>query len=126
MKFTTLSEAEAHFSPYTPLSTTDILKGMCYWTEYLKKPTMGEWLLFKHVKRDENTSTISKPILGLVVGHSIWDMALVLEYVTEWRAWEHNTEVLNPNVKCHYPIASNDKTVKHIQLWTDNIIVIGH
>jgi len=126
MKFLTLKEAEAHFYPYLPLSETDKAKEISYWDKYLEKPTMGEWLLFKHVMRDENSESISRPILGLVVGHTFWDMALVLEYVTEWRAWECNSKVLNTNVDSYYPIVDNDKTVKHIQFWTDNIIVIGH
>lgn len=126
MEFQTIQEAEKIFNPYLPLIKTDSKKEISYWDEYDPKPKMGEWLLFKHIKIENDTLVVSRPILGLVVGHTIWDMALVLEYVTEWRAWEHWCQIYNPKATEYYSISCENKKVKHIQFWTDNIIVIGH
>lgn len=124
MQFKTIKEVEEKFNKYEDLSEIDKLKNISYWTEHKKFPKMGDWMLFKHVQNhdDGKESEISKPILGLIIGHTIWDQALVLEYVTEWRGYEINSEVLIND--CYWSISINDKEVKHIQFWSDNIIVL--
>lgn len=129
MEYKTIEEVYDKFAKYEPLSDVDKINSKSYWYEYEPLPVMGEWILFKHVKTIypkgvEYESLISKPILGLVVGHTVWDQALVLEYVTEWRGFEVNSEVFTGGY--YDSIALGDKKVKHIQFWTDNIIVLGH
>lgn len=97
-----------------------------YWLQTQDKLNMkmGDWFLFRHVK---DGSLISRPILGLFVGHTIWDQALVIEYVEQKRAWGWSHEVIT-NKELNYSMHINqlDQEVDHVQFWTDDIKVLGH
>lgn len=122
MRFETREEAYQHFVRYASLPKETKLPD--YWMNYKDKPKMGDWLLFRHIC---NEKEISEPILALVIGHTIWDQALVLEYVTEWRTWEANTEYnCNPKYNLYVSLSFIDKETKQIQFWTDDIQVLGH
>ncbi len=72
----------------------------------------GDWILIQHVENsDEGEIQISTPIYALFVGFSIWDQALVINYVEE--------------IQC-MKIDEVDPQVKQIALWSDNAIVLGH
>jgi hypothetical protein len=90
---------------YTPTDTTDYP----YFTyDYpIDSLQMGHWIVFRHVTPDGT----SNPQLGLFVGYSTWDMALVVHYVRDRSQW--NT-------------GENDPTLEHIALWSDNLLMIGH
>lgn len=106
-----LKELEAKYRPYDKYNVGRVLP-YSYWGDWQRKPKFGEWMLFKHWRGEDNM--ISKPILALTLGHTLWDQALVLEYVEEWRGFHINQMKFVP-----------DKEVKHVQLWTDEIIVLG-
>lgn len=126
MNFNTLLEAESLYRIYSEMSEIDKQNDISYWNDVRKKPKMGDWCLFKHIRYKNEKYEISTPILALIVGHNVWDMALVIEYVEEWWGWQINSKVLNTHVNDYYSIAESDKEVKHIQFWTDNIIILGH
>ena len=95
------------------------------------KVNFGDWILFQHIDYDDRTKTrsISRPILGLCVGFSCWDMALVLNIVEETRAWMNFHKVLtNPDPKhLHYmTISSLDPEVESFPIWDDCIHEIAH
>lgn len=114
MKFKNKREAVTFFRDYKSF------KGVFpdYWSNG-RFSQMGEWLLFKHIKHTDKGYNISRPILALVVGHTIWDQALVIEFVEEWRAFHFNNYIGD------YYIMEEDKDVDHIQFWTDDIEVMG-
>jgi hypothetical protein len=71
----------------------------------------GDWILIQHVENDTEEVKISTPIYALFAGFSIWDQALVINYVEE--------------IHC-MKIDNADPEVKQIALWHDNAIVLGH
>lgn len=88
----------------------------------------GDFLLFRHIDGDGdgNNPTISRPILGVFVGFSVWDMALVFQFVESERAWEFSHKVItNKELKTKLPLAFRDKEVECIPLWNQSVKVIG-
>ena len=77
----------------------------------------GDWILFHHIDGREgrlfgaDEYRISDPILAVFVGFSVWDQALVLNYV------EPVPEML---------LFTEDPKVENIALWADNVFVRGH
>lgn len=126
MKFDTIHKAQEHFLSYQHFDGED---NTDYWLSYEPKPKIGEWMLFQHIRHNSSNEfgmewEISRPILGLIVGHTVWDQALVLEYIEEWRAFHWWNEYKNGDY--YQAIAERGKEVKHIQFWTDHINVLGH
>lgn len=75
----------------------------------------GDKILIQHVTYEEDINPkqykISHPIYALFVGFSIWDQALVINYVRQ----VHRAE-----------IDELDPKVEQIALWSDNVLVLGH
>lgn len=96
-----------------------------FWTKYdWSKWKMGDWVLIQYVKRGKE---ISRPIFGVFVGCSIWDMALVVNIVESPRAWRWSTEILtNPELEIYMNLGGFDPEVESFELWTANIKVLGH
>ena len=75
---------------------------------------VGDWILIQHVKPSVEfapTHIISDPFLALFVGFSVWDQALVINYVRP----VHPMKVFD-----------DDPEVEHIPLWSENALVLGH
>jgi hypothetical protein len=117
--FKDVHEAREWFRKYRPLKEGEF----DYDTEgyhCFNDVEMGDWLLFNHIREYK---TISRPILGLVAGHNIWDQALVLEIVEPRRAFHHNSTI---NEDYETPISLVDQDVQYFIFWDDDIRVIGH
>ena len=114
MKFNTLKEANKIFRQYKPFD------GVYpdYWVNFTHLK-MGEWFIFQHIIGDAVKPMISRPILALCVGHTIWDQALVIEFVEEWRPFHYLNYIGD------YQLMNTNKSVEHIQFWTDDIKVLG-
>lgn len=88
----------------------------------------GQYILFQHVKIENKQPLISKPILGLFVGYSIWDMAAVINIVELPRAYIYSEKiqvVTNPKLNISLPIFELDPQVENFVLWHDDIIILG-
>jgi len=114
MKFKNKQECISHFRKYT--SYEGELPN--YWLNP-EKPNMGQLMLFSIIK----DKTISTPILGLVVGHTVWDQALVLEYIEPYRAYHSNSRILNAKGELYHRLMEHDQEVQFVQSWTDDIKV---
>jgi len=71
----------------------------------------GHWILIRHVRPKaecRKEKEISRPILALFVGFSLWDHALVVNFV-----------------RTNYELQGDPK-IERIALWSDNILVLGH
>lgn len=74
----------------------------------------GDWILIQHVKPAKESDTkyqISEPIFALFVGFTVWDQALVINYIrplNDAQVFDHDPEV------------------EHIPLWHENCIVLDH
>lgn len=90
---------------YTPTDATDYP----YFTYDYPVDTLrvGHWILFRHVTFDGT----SNPQLGLFVGYSMWDSALVVNYVRCPSIWREE---------------DGGPRLEHILLWSDNLLMIGH
>ncbi len=123
MKFNNIKDMYAHYFAYEPYLYEYDEKNT--YLNLVDKPVMGDWLLFKHIIPEKNQ--ISKPILALIIGHTFWDMALVLEYVTETRAFEYNSQIYNEITdQYRFYFEYSGKEIQYIQFWTDDIEILGH
>lgn len=128
MRFVKQYEAIAWFRQYTPYEYSPLHTG-----EYSGKGVeFGDWILFQHI-RSKDTSPhsyeISRPILGICMGFSVWDMALTLNIVEQPRMWICHHEVLtNPDPKymIYQKIAWLDPEVESFPIWSDDIHEIAH
>jgi|GEM_PF-6009105 len=130
MIFKTIEEAKEHFYTYSEIPEGKYNPNKEWYTyHYDPKPEMGDWLLFQHIKG----KTISRPIFALCCGHTVWDQALVLEYVEPWRTWFSNLYIGDPEDldedgdpnSADWFISYIYKECKQIQFWTENIRVLG-
>ena len=125
MKFEKMYEARDWFRQYKPFKYQDNLKE--YDGNYLK---FGDWILFQNIrqKRDNyKEHEISRPIFGLFVGFSIWDMALVVNIVEKDRAWIfHNYLLGNPETNHYNRIGFYDPETESFPIWDDNIYELSH
>lgn len=86
----------------------------------------GDWIIFQHITYKENVATISRPILGIFVDYTIWDQALVVNFIESPRAWTaFNKVVTNKELNISMLIAVVDPEVESIPLWNENIKVLG-
>lgn len=96
---------------------------------------VGEWFLFQHVSdvMPGTCSTynakkvyVSRPILALFVGYSVWDMALVYHFVEPERAWTNSHKVItNPEFKYSAYISLFDPEVQSIPDWNEHLHILG-
>ena len=122
MQFEKHHEALDWFRQYKP-----------YEGEYIRdwnggKIDFGNWILFQHIKYDSSTKkrTISRPILGIFIEFTVWDMALVLNIIEHPRAWAHfHTVCTNPEHLHYMRISSVDPEVENFPIWDDCIHVVG-
>lgn len=122
MIYEKICEAKKAFRKYGPYLETDRVE----WFSYSAKAheiKMGDFILFQHI----TDKTISRPILALFVGYSMWDMALVMNYVEVPRAYYYSDKY---KIDDHFGdgeyIGHLDPEIETIQFWTDNIKILGH
>jgi len=90
---------------------------------------MGDWFLFQHHDCNSHPHKISRPILGLFIGTCFWDMALVVHYTEENRAWMYSHKYQTTGTdgtKYDWLIGFGDYEMQQQSLWHDNIFVLGH
>lgn len=124
MKFDTLEEAYKYYRGWKPYG--GLLPD--YWMEHDNKPEMGDWALIQEITNDDGKNFISKPQLILVIGHTIWDQALVLEYVEPSRRFHIQAQIRHPkeeHKEYFYRLGTQDKKVDHVVFWDDDMIVLG-
>jgi hypothetical protein len=109
-------EAKRWFRKYTPYEgkvKDEIPDGIKF----------GDFVLFRHINGTDKL--ISRPILGVFVGFSVWDMSLVFQFVEKLRAWEYHHKVItNRELGISLHLASMDREVEYVPLWHDGIKVI--
>jgi hypothetical protein len=121
MVFEKLYTAKEWFLNYTEFEKPVIN----FWTEYDSKDwKFGDFILFQHIKDEK---VISRPILGIFTSFTIWDQALVMNFIQNKRAWTFSHELItNPEGGYKMLIGFLDDEIETIQFWTDNINVLGH
>ena len=127
MKFESALQAKDYFFKYRQFP--EGYSALLYYRD-LGKPegmvfNMGEWALIRHVWRHGKREELSDLMLILVVGHTVWDQAIVLEFVQDWRRWQYKAEVLHESGDFYLSLAEGDRQVEHIQFWTDDVAVLG-
>jgi hypothetical protein len=124
MIFNKIHEARDWFLNYKKIENN---KSLFFWTEYdFKDWKFGDYILFQHIKDD---NLVSRPIFAIFISFTVWDQALVINYIQPKRAWMYWHEVItNPDPKSYYsmPIGHMDDEIENIQFWTDNIHVMNH
>lgn len=132
MIFDNLQKAKEWFRQYKPLPD-NFDWANCYYHDlqtenaFLPRLEFGDWILFKHI--DGHKKSISRPILALFIKWSMWDMALVINFIESERAWMWKSyhEVYYSNKKDYSGSPFTfDSEVETIQFWTDDIQVLGH
>jgi hypothetical protein len=106
------------YSPYEGDVKDEIPEGLKF----------GDFVLFRHIDGDGDgkTPTISRPIFGIFVGFSVWDMALVFQFVEKERAWEFSHKVItNKELKIKLHVGALDREVEYIPLWNQSVKIIG-
>lgn len=118
--FNKLYEARNWFRDYKPSDEK------VPWFSYRSDLTyhFGDWVLFQHIKYSNNQTVMSRPIFGICVGFTVWDQALVLEFVENTRAWE-SFSFLSGEFDSEEPISHKDREIQHFQFWTENIKPLG-
>lgn len=87
----------------------------------------GDFVLFRHIDGNSGTPTISRPIFGVFVGYSVWDMALVFQFVEKERTWEFSHRVItNKDLNISLLVGALDREVEYVPLWSSGIKVIGY
>ena len=124
MKFEKHHEALTWFRQYKPYDGE-------YEDWYAENVKFGDWILFQHIRNDEHEKTISisRPILGIFVGLTVWDMACVLNIMEAPRPWTIFHEVCtnpNPENKYYMHICSLDPETESFPIWTDWVHEIAH
>lgn len=102
------------------------------WYIYIKDKQLlafGDWILFQHIKYERKSDTehqafASRPLFGLFTNWTLWDMALVLNFVEKPRAYMHHCTT-EKDEKWVMPIYTNDDDVQTFQQWTENIHMLG-
>ena len=121
MEFKNVYEARKWFLNYNEF-IEDIIS-FCYKYDS-SNWEFGDFILFQHII---NGQKISRPILGIFTSFTVWDMALVLNFVQKRRAWTYSHEVItNPDINYKMLVGHLDDEIETIQFWTDNIKVLGH
>jgi hypothetical protein len=121
MVFNKLYEARDWFLNYTEFEKPVIN----FWYDYdFKDWKFGDYILFQHIK---DGKLISRPILAIFTSFTVWDQALVINFIQNKRAWTWSHEVItNPENNYKMNICMLDDEIENIQFWTDNIHVLGH
>lgn len=97
-----------------------------FWTEYEHKDwKFGDYILIQHIIDGQK---ISRPMYGIFTNFTVWDQALVLQFVQPKRAWTHHHSYYYKynDQKFENSYYLDDDEVTAIQFWTDNIFVLGH
>lgn len=122
MIFKNIYEARKWFLNYQEFEVK--LPSFCYEYDYTNWK-FGDHILFQHIK--DPGDKISRPILGIFTAFSVWDQALVINFVQDTRAWMSSHEIItNPELDIKFHICTLDSEIENIQFWTDNIHVLGH
>ena len=127
MTFKNIWEAREWFLDYQPFDDKDI-PFFTYDYNY-KDWQFGDYFLFRHINMNHKVITRSRPILGLFLDFTYWDMAMVVNYVEKRRAWtyHHNYQTTGTDEKVYdWKIASADYETNQQSLWHDNIQIIGY
>ena len=126
MDFNSLYEARNWFLNYKEFETPVI----GFWYNYdFNSLKFGDYILFQHIKslNLNNQMVISRPILAIFTSFTIWDQALVLNFIQNKRAWTYsNSCISNPENGYKMLIGHMDDEIENIQFWTDNIHVLHH
>ena len=136
MIFKNIYKAREWFLNYEPLEVSVPE----FWTEYNhSKWKFGDYILFQHIKQiekphDSDTTispthmfVISRPILAIFTSFTVWDQALVVNFIQEKRAWtNHHQVVTNSENNYKMFISTLDDEIENIEFWNDNIYVINH
>lgn len=136
LEFDHIYEVKNWFRRYEPVDFSDPNEEG-YWLGCKDKPNMGDWVLFQHIRQGSYVNgayeyEISRPILGLCVGHTIWDQALVLQIVEEERAYVGNQKiklkVYNEDGSLSHKnslIMSYENQIEFFEFWSDDIRLLG-
>ena len=80
----------------------------------------GDYILFQHIKSYNGESYISRPIYGIFVEFSYWDLALVINYIEPKRAWTKFNYVNKDILVCEV-----DSKVESIIIWDDSFHLLN-
>ena len=85
----------------------------------------GQWLLFQHIRSLHNSKDfeISRPILVMFLDHTIWDQALVIEFVESRKSYQNIHKYKNNYGE--FELSNLDIQTEQIQFWTDDINILG-
>ena len=126
MVFENIENAKDWFRQYKPFNkNTEYNSYYKNFNTYNLKDCQGQWILFQHIKSIYNSKDfeISRPILALFLGHTIWDQALVIEFVEPRKAYQQRHKYKNNTGE--YDLFYLDIQTEQIQFWTDDINVMG-
>lgn len=100
-----------------------------FWNNYDKKWEIGDHVLIQHFTdwEEGKGSMVSRPVLGIFVGYSVWDQALVVNIIEKPRAWMRYCEVKNSKDSEYYTnYTCLDPQVESMELWIGDIKVLGY
>lgn len=126
MIFEEREEAFRWFRQYRP--STESERSFPLHPREVDRLRMGEWFLFRHIEHGEGEGEYytSRPILGLFIDYSVWDMAMVVNMVEPPRAWWNSHQVITNKERGYgMHIVMMDPVVESFPLWTSNIKVIA-
>ena len=121
--FNSINEARKWFRSYKEISE----KIPWFLEETDEKLKFGNWVLFQHIIFSNKKAYISRPILGIFVGYSIWDQAIVFNIIEQRRAWEFFVKILsNKELNIYMYPMEFDPEVQSFETWTSNIKILEY
>lgn len=91
---------------------------------HFKDLKFGDWFLFQEIIDNKK---ISRPILAIFTGLSIWDQAVVVNFVESKRAWMNFHRLYTDSSKNYTEyFIEHDPVIDFVQCWTSDIHLLGH
>jgi hypothetical protein len=127
MKFDKRYEGVRHFRNYQPLPDgfTEMTVNKLVYSNRGKEVRnfkFGDYVLFRHI----DGNLISRPIYGIFIKWTVWDMAMVFNFIEKERAYLNNYYYIsNPDTNYEMCLALCDPEIESLPLWDDDIWILG-
>ena len=129
MKFEKVWEAKEWFRQYRIIEDTGEVPWFCYHSPVADKLKMGDWFMFQYMKHEKKGEVkVSRPILGMFIQYSIWDMATVVNLIEPATRAFHGSLMIGKHDEENngYPYILMDAEVECFDNWHNNFHVLGH
>lgn len=124
MTFDTIYKANEWFLNYKPLIKD--VDYFCSSDKAFKNWKFGDYILLQHIISINKQPHISRPMYGIFTSFTVWDQAIVLQFIQNKRAWMYSHKILGSKPDIQTYISSFDDDITAIEFWTGNINLLGH